>query len=55
MQEGYDAIGGGIFVVAIAIGFMYNLLTGVLVFGGGLIAMGLVHLIITLIKERKRD
>jgi hypothetical protein len=55
MQEGYDAIGGGLFIVAVAVGFMYNLLTGVLVFGGGMIILGLVHLIITLIKERKRD
>lgn len=55
MQDAYDAIGGGLFIVAIAVGFMYNLLTGVLVFGGGMIVLGLLHLIINLITERKRD
>jgi len=55
MQEGYDAIGGGLFIVAVTITVMYNLLTGLLVFGGGMIAIGLLHVVITLIKERKRD
>jgi len=55
MQDAYDAIGGGLFIVAIAVGFMYSLLTGVLVFGGGMIAMGLIHVVVNVIQERKRD